>query len=111
MVKASLYILMPVPCLRPNVVVLLLPSIIRAGVKTRKFPRSSVSSYLCSIYIYICRAMYGCVWKCMAICMAMHGYEGLSRAVYGCVWLCRAKYGHVGLCMAMYGYVWLSRAM
>ena len=101
MVKASLNILMPVPCLRPNVVVLLLPSIIRAGVKTRKFPRSSVSSYLCSRYIY--------VWLCMAICMAMHGYEGLCRAVYGCVWLCRAKYGYVGLCRAIY--VWLCMAM
>ena len=91
MVKASLYILMPVPCLRPNVVVLLLPSIIRAGVKTRKFPGSSVSSYLCSIYIYICRAMYGCVWLYVWLCMAMKGYVGQ----------CLAVYGYVGLRMAM----------
>ena len=83
MVKASLYILMPVPCLRPNGVVLLLPSIIRAGVKTRKFPRSSVSSYLCSIYIYV------------GLCMAVYGY----------------MYGYVGQCMAVYGYVGLSMAM
>ena len=93
MVKASLYILMPVPCLRPNVVVLLLPSIIRAAVKTRKFSRSSVSTYLCSIYIYVglCMAVYGCVW------------------LY--VWLCMAMKGYVGQCMAVYGYVGLSIAM
>ena len=104
MVKASLYILMPVPCLRPNVVVLLLPSIIRAGVKTR----GHLSPATCVRYI-LCRAMYGCVWLCTAICMAMHGYEGLCRAVYGCVWLCRAKYGNVGLCRAIYA--WLCMAM
>ena len=103
MVKASLYILMPVPCLRPNVVVLLLPSIIRAGVKTRKFPGSSVSSYLCSIYIYIyiyiyiCMATYGYV----GLCMAVYGYVGPCMAVYGSVWLCWAMYGYVGLCMVM----------
>ena len=94
MVKASLYILMPVPCLRPNVVVLLLPSIIRAGVKTRKFPR-----YIClqlpvfDIYIY----MWGYVWLCMA--------------VYDYVWLCMAMKGYVGQCMAVYGYVGLSIPM
>ena len=98
MVKASLNILMPVP-LGPNVVVLLLPSIIRAGVKTRKFPRSSVSSYLCSIYIYVglCMAVYGCVW----LCKAKYCYVGLCMAMYGCVGLCRAEYGYVELCRAV----------
>ena len=89
MVKASLYILMPVPCLRPNGVVLLLPSIIRAGVKTRKFPRSCLQ--LPVFDIYICRAMYGCVWLYVSLCMAMKGYVGQ----------CMAVYGYVGLSMAM----------
>ena len=44
-------------------------------------------------YVWLCRAMYGCLWLCMA--------------VYGYVWLCMAMYGYVWICMAMYGYIWL----
>ena len=79
MVKASLNILMPVQCLTPNVVVLLLPSIIRAGYVGLCMAMKG--------YVWLRRAMYGCVWLCMA--------------VYGYVWLCRAMYGYVGLCMAV----------
>ena len=95
MVKASLNILMPVQCLRRNAVVLLLPSIIRAGLKTRKFPR-----YICLQLPVFDIYMYGYVW----LCMAMYGYEGLvgqCMAVYGYVGQCRAKYRYVGLCRAM----------
>ena len=84
MVKASLNILMPVP-LGPNVVVLLLPSIIRAGVKTRKFPR-----YICLQLPVFDIYMKGYVWLCMA--------------VYGYVRLCMAMKGYAGQCMAVYGY-------
>ena len=38
-------------------------------------------------------AVYGYVWLCMAMCMAMCGY------------------GYVLLCSAMYGYVWLYMAI
>ena len=107
MVKASLNILMPVP-LGHNVVVLLLPSIIRAGVKNPQISEVHLSPATCVRYICVglCMAVYGCVW----LCKAMYGYEGLRRAVYGCVWLCKAKYRYVGLCMAMYGCVGLCRA-
>ena len=102
MVKASLNILMPVQCLRPNVVVLLLPSIIRAGVKTRKFPR-----YICLHLPLFDIYMKGYVWLCMAI----KGYVGQCMAVYAYVGLCRAKYRYVGLRRAMHGYVWLCMAV
>ena len=73
MVKASLNILMPAP-LGPNVVVLLLPSIIRAGVKPRKFPR-----YIClQLPVFdICMSMKGYAGQCMAV----YGYERLSIAM------------------------------
>ena len=54
-------------------------------------------------YVELCmavglrRAMYRCVWQCMA--------------VYGYVGLCMASYTYVGLCMTVYGCVWLYRAI
>ena len=50
---------------------------------------------------YVCVAMYGYVWLCVAVCIAMYGYVALYRVMSGYVWLCVAMYGYLGLCMSM----------
>ena len=46
-------------------------------------------------WVWLCRATYGYVGLCIAMCM------GLCMAMYSHVGLCRAMYGYGGLCMAM----------
>ena len=58
-------------------------------------------------YVWLCRAMYGCV----GLCTAVYGNVWLCRAMYGCVGLCTAgmaMHGYLGLCTAVYGNVYWS---
>ena len=64
-------------------------------------------------YVWLCRAMYGCVCLCRATCILGRTYfvERSIHLIEEHVGLCMAMYDYAWLCMAMYGYVWLCMAM